>query len=441
MADADQNAEALAVPSRRLGRLARFGGLGTSIASSMLVEGAKTLARGERPEFDRLLLTPANAQRLADQLSKLRGAAMKLGQLMSMGGDDMLPPELADVLGKLREQAHHMPPPQLRRVLNEAWGQDWMSRLARFDPRPIAAASIGQVHRAQTKDGRDLAVKVQYPGVRESIDSDIDNLVTLFKLSRQGPKGVDMTPVFDEAKRQLHEEADYIREGRFMAQFGAILEGDERFVVPKLEEELTTPDVLAMSFERGQPIDSLVDADQETRNQVITHLFELVIRELFEFKVIQTDPNFANYRYRPDTQQIVLLDFGATREIDPALSDGYRKLVAADMGGEWKDIDAAARAINLYSGEMTPRQEEALRNIFLAAVEPLRHDGPFDFAKSDVTTRMRDEGLKLREEEYSHTPNPPALFLHRKIGGMYLLATRLAAKVNVHALLKKNGFA
>ena len=101
---------------------------------------------------------------------------MKVGQLMSMGGDDMLPPEMAEILAKLREQAHHMPPPQLRRVLNEAWGEGWMARLGRFDPRPIAAASIGQVHRAQTKDGEDLAIKVQYPGVRESIDSDVSGL-------------------------------------------------------------------------------------------------------------------------------------------------------------------------------------------------------------------------------------------------------------------------
>ena len=440
MADTDNAEDAMAVPSRRLGRLARFGGLGTSIAGSMLVEGAKTLARGEKVEIDRLLLTPGNAQKVADQLSKLRGAAMKVGQLMSMGGDDMLPPEMAEALAKLREQAHHMPPPQLKRVLNEAWGNGWMSRLGRFDPRPIAAASIGQVHRAKSKDGRDLAIKVQYPGVRDSIDSDIDNVVTMLKLSGQAPKGVDVQPVFDEAKRQLHEEADYLREGSFMKRFHEVLAGDDRFVVPTFEEELTTPDVLAMSFERGQPIDELASADQETRNEVITNLFDLVIRELFEFKVMQTDPNFANYRYRPEPKQIVLLDFGASRDIDPELSSGYRRLVEADISGDWTAIDQAARAINLYSGDMTPKQEEALKDIFLASIEPLQRDEPYDFAASDVTMRMRDGGIKLREEPFAHTPNPIALFLHRKIGGMYLLATRLGAKVNVRALLRQHGF-
>ncbi|GGY55647.1 ABC1 kinase family protein [Parvularcula lutaonensis] len=440
MADNKRDTGGLAVPTRRLGRLARFGGLGTSIAGNMLVEGAKTMARGERLDLEKLLYTKGNAEKVTDQLSKLRGAAMKLGQLMSMGGEDMLPPELAEILGKLREQAHHMPPSQLRRVLNDEWGRDWMKKLQKFDPRPIAAASIGQVHRAVTKDGRDLAIKIQYPGVRESIDSDIDNVVALIRMTGQLPKDTDMKPVFEEAKRQLHEEADYLREGRYMRRFKELLADTKHFIVPDFYEELTTKNVLAMSFERGQPIDDLQHADQETKNEVITHLFELVIRELFDFRLMQTDPNFANYRYRPEGKEIVLLDFGATREIDEELSQGYRRLVAADLTGDWTEIDRAARGINLYSGELPPKVEDALEDIFLAAVEPMNTDAPFDFANSDVTLRMREAGIRLRQEKFAHTPNPVALFLHRKIGGMYLLAGRLGAKVNVRAILREHGF-
>ncbi|MCQ8185288.1 ABC1 kinase family protein [Parvularcula maris] len=432
--------DSLAVPSRRLGRLARFTGLGTSIAGNMLAEGAKRVARGERPSVEGLLLTPANAQKLTDQLSQLRGAAMKVGQLLSIGGDDMLPPELAEILAKLRDQAHHMPPQQLRRVLNDAWGAGWMAKFEKFDPRPIAAASIGQVHRARTRDGRDLAIKVQYPGVRESIDSDVDNVLTLIKLSGQAPKGVDMKPVFTEAKAQLHEEADYLREGAMMARFGELLAGDDAFVVPSFHEDLTTKDVLAMSFEKGQPIEDLLSRDQAVRNHAVELLFDLVIRELFEFKLMQTDPNFANYRYRPETEEIVLLDFGATREIAPELSEGYRKLVGADLTGDWRAIDQAARSINLYSGELDKDQEAALEGMFLAAVEPLRHDGPYDFAASDVTLRLRDYGIALRETKFDHAPNPVVMFLHRKIGGMYMLATKLEANVNVRELLRRYGF-
>lgn len=432
--------DGLAVPSRRLGRLAKFTGLGTSIAGNMLVEGARTVARGEKLDTEKLLMTRGNAQKVADQLSQLRGAAMKMGQLMSMGGDDMLPPELAEILAKLRDQAHHMPPPQLRRVLNEAWGEGWMARLGRFDPRPIAAASIGQVHRAQTKDGQDLAIKVQYPGVRESIDSDFDNVLALIKLTGQIPKGMNYQGIVDEAKAQLHEEADYLREGAMMKRFADILAGDERFVVPQFFEEFTTVDVLAMSFERGQPIDDLETKDQETRDTVITRLFDLVIRELFQFGLMQTDPNFANYRFREETGQIVLLDFGATREVSAELSDGYRRMVNAELTGDWEAIEAAARSLSLLSGEILPVHEEAIKEIFMASIEPLRFDGAYDFTSSSITQRMRDAGMVLQETKYDHTPRPDLMFLHRKIGGMYLLAQRLKAKVNVRALLLQHGF-
>ncbi|MEE4211466.1 MAG: AarF/ABC1/UbiB kinase family protein [Parvularcula sp.] len=440
MSEDDAQNRGMAVPTRRLGRLARFGGLGTSIAGNMLREGAQRVARGEKVTFDQLLLTPGNAQRVTEQLSQLRGAAMKVGQLLSMGGDDLLPKELADILARLREQAHHMPPPQLKRVLNEAWGEGWMAKFARFDPRPVAAASIGQVHRAQAKDGRDLAIKVQYPGVRESIDSDVDNLAGLLKLSGQLPKNIDLGPLFEEGKAQLHEEADYLREGEMMRRFGVLLEGDDRFVVPSYEAELSTKDVLTMSFERGESLAALETADQETRDHFVRLLFDLVIRELFVFKLVQTDPNFANYRFRLEERQVVLLDFGATRVIDDELSEGYRRLVQADLTGDWKVIESAARDLKIISGDMAPEHEEAMKSMFLAAVEPLRANEPYDFASSTVTERMRDAGIVLRQSRYDHTPRPVLMFLHRKIGGMYLLAARLKAKVNVRALLNEHGF-
>ncbi|MDP3299405.1 MAG: AarF/UbiB family protein, partial [Phenylobacterium sp.] len=183
-----------------MARLASLGQLAGGVAGGMIAEGARRLADGQRPQLSDLMLTPGNALRVAEQLSRLRGAAMKLGQMISMDGGDVLPPELAAIMARLRDAAHFMPPGQLNRVLESAWGRDWRRQFAQFDMTPIAAASIGQVHRARLHDGRLLAIKVQYPGVAASIDADVDNVASLLRLSGLLPHGLDIAPLLDKAK-------------------------------------------------------------------------------------------------------------------------------------------------------------------------------------------------------------------------------------------------
>jgi predicted unusual protein kinase regulating ubiquinone biosynthesis (AarF/ABC1/UbiB family) len=192
----------------------------------MIAEGARRLASGERPRMSDLLLTPANAARVAGQLSHLRGAAMKLGQMISMDAGDILPPELSSILARLRDNAHHMPPQQLDKVLIGEWGAGWRRRFRHFQANPIAAASIGQVHKAELPDGRMLAIKVQYPGVASSIDADVDNVATLLSVSGLLPREFDIAPLLAEAKRQLHEEADYVRERDMLVRYRSLVRGD-----------------------------------------------------------------------------------------------------------------------------------------------------------------------------------------------------------------------
>jgi hypothetical protein len=259
--------------------------------------------------------------------------------MISLDAGDMLPKELTDILARLRNQAYHMPPAQLQTVLAAQWGKDWRRRFARFGASPIAAASIGQVHKALTHDGRELAVKVQYPGVRESIDADVDNVATLLKISGLLPKAVDIAPLLAEAKRQLHEEADYVREGEQMARFAILLADAPDFIVPMLDPEFSGDRVLAMSFIAGTSVESLVDAPQEERDRVMQRLIALVLRELFEFGLMQTDPNFANFRYQRDTGKLVACD--ATR--CPHAIDGVNHAPFAAFGGWSGGINAKAK--------------------------------------------------------------------------------------------------
>ena len=426
-----------AIPSSRAARLGAFGRLAGGVASGMLGEGARRLARGERPRMRDLVLTPGNVGRLADRLSHLRGAAMKLGQMISMDAGDLLPPELAAILAQLRSQAHRMPPEQLRRVLDSEWGPDWRRRFARFNATPIAAASIGQVHRATLPDGRELAIKVQYPGVRESIDSDVDNVATLLRVSGVLPRELDLAPLLTEAKRQLHEEADYEREAAQMTRFGDWLDGHADYVVPRPLPELTTARVLAMDFIDGIPIEALADAPQEQRDAAMRDLMALVLREMFEFGAMQTDPNFANYRFQPDTGRLVLLDFGAARDVDPATAQGYRSLLSAGLSGDRDAVREAARAAGFLGEAAVARHRPLVDRMIDIVVTEMNRPGPFDFGDRGFVEVLREHGMEMAADRSTwHIPPVETLFVQRKVSGTALLAARLEARVDVRELVR-----
>ena len=432
----ERDSRGRAVPSGRLSRLGVFGRLAGGVAGGVIAEGARRLADGQRPQLRDLLLTPGNVGRVAEQLSHLRGAAMKLGQMISMDAGDFLPAELTQILARLRDRAHHMPPAQLQQVLAQAWGKDWRRRFARFDAGPMAAASIGQVHRAITHDGRELAIKVQYPGVRESIDADVDNVATLLRVSGALPKTLDIAPLLAEAKRQLHEEADYVREGAQLARFGTLLAGDDAYVVPTFDAEFSGPSVLAMSFVEGVPIETLAEGAQDRRDAAMASLIALVLRELFEFGVMQTDPNFANYRYQPGTGKLVLLDFGAARAVAQSTVDGYRHLLRAGLSGSRDAVRQAAISVGFLGDAAVARHGALIDRMIDVILVELNRTGPFDFGDRAFVGVLRDQGMAMAADRDTwHVPPVDTLFVQRKISGTALLAARLKARVDIRTMV------
>ena len=433
------SSKGVSVPSGRLSRFARFGSMATGIAGGMLLDGAMQLVSGKRPSISDLLMTPANALKVTLQLGQMRGAAMKLGQLMSMDAGELLPPELSDILARLRADAQHMPEQQLTAQLIKHWGKDWRDQFDRFDMRPLAAASIGQVHRAITNDGRDIAVKIQYPGVRRSIDSDVDNVATLLRLSNLLPRSIDIAPVLAEAKRQLHEEADYAREGKYLTKFGALLANAPDYVVPKFHADLSGKDVLAMSYVEGTAIEALAAASQAERDHAATLMIDLVLRELFEFGLMQTDPNFANYRYDAATQRIILLDFGATRALSKTIQKQYRGLLKKALAGDADGVFQAAVDIGFLNAHTAKRHKALISDMLSTALAMLQNDGPFDFGNTAFVGQMRDQGMEIAADRANwHIPPVDTLFVQRKLGGVYLLASRLKAKANVREILERH---
>jgi len=426
------------VPTTRIGRFARVAKLASGVAGGMLAEGSRRLRAGERPRARDMLLTPANARRVADELANMRGAAMKLGQMLSMDGGDFLPEQLADILARLRADADNMPADQLHQTMSGAYGEDWEELFYGFDMQPIAAASIGQVHKTYSPDGREIVLKIQYPGVAKSIDSDVDNIAGLLRISGLLPEGFEITPLLEEAKKQLREEADYRAEAGYLHQFYEQLAGDERFVVPELLDELTTEHVLAMTYVESEPIEVIANLPQAERDRIVTDMIDLMLWEFFELRMVQTDPNFANYRYQPDTGKIVLLDFGATRKFKAAFVNDYKRMVRAALKGDEERLLAGAEKLGYMVSSGNEDYRALVLDIFSIALEPMTSEGVYDFGASDISSRLAELADSIQDyREFFQAPPSDAVFFHRKVGGMFLLAQRMKARVDVNGLVKQ----
>jgi predicted unusual protein kinase regulating ubiquinone biosynthesis (AarF/ABC1/UbiB family) len=425
------------VPQGRVQRLWHFGRALGEMAAGAAVQGVDRLARGERPELAALLLNPGNARRLAERLSTMRGAVMKVGQLLSMDSEGLLPPHVADLLGGLRDQAHEMPASQLVEVLEREYGSNWSRRFRRFSYRPVAAASIGQVHRAETHDGRVLALKIQYPGVRESIASDMANLALLARTPGLVPVGIDMASLLARVRAQLEHETDYRAEARAATEYRARLGDDPVLTVPAVADEHCTDHIIATEFAAGVPVDRLAQGDspQAQRDHVAASLSRLAVHEFFRMRLVQTDPNFGNYLFDANSGRIALIDFGATEAVTPERVAQLRELGRALREDDSQRLATACEVAGFTAAEDPVEQTRGVIAMMRMAGEPLRHAGAFDFGASDLFARGFEQGrAQFFGQGYARSPPPDLLFLQRKFAGTFMLCTRLRARVDLAAV-------
>lgn len=425
-----------AVPAGRIERTARLGALGAGVAADAALGAVSAWSRGERADLSARVFSASNARRFAGELSNLRGAALKLGQLVSMDVGAVAPPEFAAAADMLRAGAEPMAPGQLRRVLDRRWGKGWMGRFERFEPRPFAAASIGQVHRAVTTDGRALAVKIQYPGVRRSIDSDLDSVAALVKIAGVLPQGFDLAPYLEEARRALHEEADYEREAGQLRAYAEALGERADFVTPGVEESLSGPDILALDFLPGAGIETAAAQPETERERVFTALLDLTLAELFELGLMQTDPNFANFLYAGPDAPIGLIDFGAARPVSPDLTRRCRAVLAAGLDADGAGLQRALEALGASPADAKPAHRRAVLEHADQLFAPVRA-GAFDFADLSLLTRLREGAVALQKDGFAPRPPPEMLFIQRKLAGLYLLGARLGVAMDVRAMLER----
>lgn len=423
------------VPSSRLSRIASLGSLATSLTGNIIKNTFNAALSNEKPSAQNTLLNINNAQTLTKHLAQMRGAAMKIGQMLSMDAGELLPPQWEPVLAVLREQANSMPKQQLLEMLNQHWGVNWADQFAYFSFEPIAAASIGQVHKARLKSGEELAVKVQYPGVARSIDSDIDNVAGLLKLARLIPKGIDIASILSQAKAQLKQEADYRIELANLEKYKTLLQDDPRYIVPAVYKALSNEFILCMEFVDAEPISNLLNAPSLIKNTMMEHLIELVFKELFVFQFTQSDPNFANFLYQSNTQKLVLLDCGACRNISDKASIGYGKMARAMQDQNGDLMVAALIELGLLNQETPQQVYTIVKNACLIASESLQVNA-YNFKQSKVIARLQQETMALLTEQNAiASPDFDIALVNRKITGTVMLANKLDAQLRLSELL------
>lgn len=385
----------------RARRAMKVGGLATSVGTGYLREALLSPFRHPSKRQEAMLDTHIEtAMKIVESSQELRGAFTKLVQLLSMR-DDILPAQMLDVLSSVQSSVPPMDYPLIREQVRRELGAPPEKAFAEFDEDAFAAASLGQVHRAVTRDGVEVVVKVQYPGVEDSVRHDLQNIKALLKtLTMIGRdvlrQRIDSSQVYRELEARLHEELDYENEARNIALFRRMFADDGEVLIPAVYPELSSRRVLTMEKIDGYPLADILapGVEQSLKDWVAIKYFRVLWRQLFEYGVLHADPNPGNYlvTFHP---KLGVLDFGAIRIFPAPLRRAYRAFAQAILAAD----EAALAASYLELGYLNPGDDpRPMHEIVDIVFEPIRVDGPYDPRSYDAVER----GLRVARIALEH---------------------------------------
>lgn len=430
------------VPGRLL-RTLKTGLLGSSVASSYL--GGKILDRfrndGDRAEVE-LQRHLQNARRIADTMKELRGPLMKVGQLLSTHAE-ALPGEYGEVLRSLQSSAPPMSYATIRDVIEMDLGGTPEELFAEFSREAIAAASLGQVHRARLKDGTDVAVKVQYPGAVASVDGDLKNLKFGASLVKSlladvvKNERLDFTPVADEIAEILAQETDYCREA-YNAQLMRRLFADVPWIlIPRVHTKYSGIRTITYDFVEGVDLGTaLASDDAAARTQIVTRLSDAFWFQMVRGGMLHADPHPGNYRILPDGR-LALLDFGCVKIFDEAFLGPFVDMVRARMTGDESALKDAMGALGLLVNRDDAQELADMSRISDYFSMGLLRDEDFDYGEYSYVRGAKELVLYFLQARRVPPSQREMIFMTRVVLGYYEYFSRARARLNFHRMVKK----
>ena len=392
----------------------------------------------KKPDLRSAFVSKKNVTATVNTLKNLRGAAMKFGQLMSMDESIILSPDLAAVFAQLRSSGYSMTPSQLKKILNQNWGDGWLRNFKHFEVRPFAAASIGQVHKATLKSGEIVAIKVQFPGVRQSIDNDLSSLKFIMKTSGMLPAKFPLDYYINQCGDLLKRETDYELEATNIRRFSEFLRSNGKINVPKVYNELSTQEILTMSFFEGRELSSKIAYDQSSINEISLSLLELLLNEIFTFKLVQTDPNLANFLLSEGDNSLCILDFGACCQVSEATHELYKDLLNVALTLDANKIKSFLEDKNFIPKDASSEGTKFFDRIISIAINEISQNEFFDFQRSKVFEIITEEDLNLYFELIpSSLFGSDFIFIQRKIFGLILFFRAIGTKLPLLKILEQ----
>jgi len=425
---------------------------GFKSGSSYALGGLSNLLKSgeERQQANEALLA-REARRFVHELGKLKGAYVKIGQMLGIYGEHILPSAVTTELQQLNDQTIHLSWSSINQKLNESLGAARDQFIV--DEKPIAAASLAQVHKAiHVPSGQTLCLKIQYPGVADAIDSDFRDVIRLLELSRWLKKNKESGSVIEEIHRLLKEETDYCREAAMSQKISALLATDSRYLVPKVYSEFSNRDLLVMDYVTGDKVNSpaLKSLPQEQRNALAKAVLDLFFKEIFQWHLMQTDPNFGNFLVTFDNKRpkLTLLDFGAVREFEPKLMQTFCLTIAAAIEQDLeKTIDGLYKLKFIRQSQQQESREKFAHFCFLL-VEPFNAkkgsapdyvfnaQGEYCWGKSNLVRRAAKYAANAAISKDFVTPPPEFALITRKLSGVFSTLAALDAEFNAGPIIQ-----